>query len=248
MGTGKPMYQIVWSDEFNYMGLPDTSKWYSENHPIPPAGNNKKAGMPRTNEGIRFKNARVMNGQLTIEMHEEDPERMYFSSVRLVSAKSFDQVPKKIQVKASLPDFNGIIPVIGIMLERWEGRKIVAYAERNLLQSLKSGILSSDQMIPGDISNSRVLAYAQQRQVMNEHNSMTTINFVRDDLPKPMITEDEGFYYFREKLFGEYNSPGYNKYRIFISLNIEKAEQIEEKSFHLDFPVKMEIDYIRIFS
>jgi hypothetical protein len=51
----EPDWKLVWSDEFNYSGLPDTSKWGNE------------VGFIRNNElqyytKQRIENARVVNG------------------------------------------------------------------------------------------------------------------------------------------------------------------------------------------
>jgi len=82
--------QPVWSDEFDYTGLPDSMRWsYDVGDGCPNIcgwGNNELQYYTAFNS----KNARVENGKLIIEAHKIKTGERAYSSARLVSKKKGD--------------------------------------------------------------------------------------------------------------------------------------------------------------
>ncbi|HOI50197.1 MAG TPA: glycoside hydrolase family 16 protein, partial [Prolixibacteraceae bacterium] len=71
---GQPVGQkLLWSDEFDYTGLPNPQKWGYEEGFV----RNKEAQY-YTKE--RLKNARVENGKLIITAHKEEFEGAHYTS------------------------------------------------------------------------------------------------------------------------------------------------------------------------
>lgn len=103
-------YKLVWSDEFNYTGLPDTSKWTAEvgGHGW---GNNE---LQYYTAG-RKENARVENGMLTIEARKEDLGGMKYTSARLITKGKGDWKYGRIDVRAKLPKGRGTWPAIWML-------------------------------------------------------------------------------------------------------------------------------------
>jgi len=71
----EPEWKLVWSDEFNYNGLPDTSKWGNE------------VGFVRNNElqyytKHRIENTRVVGGNLLI-IGRKETIRMQITPLRV---------------------------------------------------------------------------------------------------------------------------------------------------------------------
>ncbi|MBL7745413.1 MAG: glycoside hydrolase family 16 protein [Chitinophagaceae bacterium] len=103
-------WKLVWSDEFNYTGLPDTSKWTAEvgGHGW---GNNElqyyTAGRPD--------NARVEDGHLIIEARKEKKDSNNYTSARLITKGKGDWQYGKIEVKAKLPKGLGTWPAIWML-------------------------------------------------------------------------------------------------------------------------------------
>jgi beta-glucanase (GH16 family) len=62
--TKNSKWQLVWSDEFNYNGLPDRTKWGYEAGFI-------RGSEPQYYQQATLKNSRVENGHLFIEAHKE---------------------------------------------------------------------------------------------------------------------------------------------------------------------------------
>lgn len=112
--------RLVWSDEFDYKGLPDSTRW----------GYDKGRGCPQNcgwgNQELQFytwnrpENARVENGCLIIEARREKMEDANYTSARLVSRQKGDWMYGRIEVRAKLPAGRGLWPAIWMLPTGWE--------------------------------------------------------------------------------------------------------------------------------
>lgn len=107
--------KLVWSDEFNYTGFPDSAKWqYSVGDGCPELcgwGNNEL----QYYTAKHLNNARVDNGILTIEVHKEDFEDKEFTSAKLVSKGKQDWKYGRFEIRAKLPPAKGVWSAIWMM-------------------------------------------------------------------------------------------------------------------------------------
>lgn len=103
-------YRLIWSDEFNYTGLPDSNKWSYDvgghgwgNHELQYYTYKKK------------ENARVEKGKLIIEARKENDANNTFTSARLITKGKGDWQYGKIEVRAKIPDGLGTWPAIWML-------------------------------------------------------------------------------------------------------------------------------------
>lgn len=102
--------KMVWNDEFNYSGLPDTSKW---NYDVGGHGwGNNELQFYTAN---RLENARVSSGKLIIEAHKESWDNKAYTSARLVTKGKGDWQYGRIEVKAKIPHGLGTWPAIWML-------------------------------------------------------------------------------------------------------------------------------------
>lgn len=106
-------WKLIWSDEFNYNGLPDSSKWSYDigGHGW---GNNELQYYTEK----RLENARVENGMLIIEARKEDFKDKKFSSARLVTKGKGDWKYGKLEVRAKIPQGVGTWPAIWMLASK----------------------------------------------------------------------------------------------------------------------------------
>lgn len=103
-----PQWQLVWSDEFDYSGLPDSTKWQYE------------VGKIRNNEEqyyaeARLRNTRVENGHLIIEAHREESKIAEYSSGSITTQGRQTWTYGRIEVKAKVPTGVGTWPAIWML-------------------------------------------------------------------------------------------------------------------------------------
>lgn len=110
-------YALVWSDEFDYEGLPDSTKWGYDT-----------GGHGWGNNELQYytndQNATVLDGILTIEARKEaypsvENKTHDWTSARLVSRNKGDWKWGKIEVKAKLPTGKGTWPAIWMLPTDW---------------------------------------------------------------------------------------------------------------------------------
>lgn len=103
-------WSLVWGDEFNYSGLPDSTKW-----------NYDTGGHGWGNQELQYytanraENARVENDQLVIEARKEDLEGSKYTSARLVTKGKADWQYGRVEVKARIPSGLGTWPAIWML-------------------------------------------------------------------------------------------------------------------------------------
>jgi beta-glucanase (GH16 family) len=106
--------KLVWADEFNQNGLPDTTKWSYE------TGNSGWG-----NNELEFytskrpENARVENGSLIIEARKEEYNGARYTSARMLTKNKGDWKYGRIEVKAKLPKGKGMWPAIWMLPTDW---------------------------------------------------------------------------------------------------------------------------------
>lgn len=112
ISDSNPDYQLVWSDEFEYTGLPDSTKW---NYEVGGNGwgNNEKQFYTEKN----LENSNVKDGILHIVALKKEYENSKYTSARLTTYQRFSPQYGKIEVMAKLPLGKGTWPAIWMLPE-----------------------------------------------------------------------------------------------------------------------------------
>ncbi len=103
-------WKLVWSDEFNYKGLPDSSKW---GYDIGGHGWGNSELQYYTNKDTS--NVSVDNGVLKITARKQIRESNAYTSARLQTNGKVDFKYGKIEVRAKLPGGRGTWPAIWML-------------------------------------------------------------------------------------------------------------------------------------
>jgi len=98
-------WKLVWSDEFNYSGLPDSSKW---NYDVGGSGwgNNEKQFYTKADTA----NAVVKNGILSIIARKEKHGDKDYTSARLLTKGKAEWAYGRVEISAKLPPGVGLWP------------------------------------------------------------------------------------------------------------------------------------------
>ncbi len=104
--------KLVWSDEFDGDGLPDSSKWTYDT-----------GGHGWGNRELQFytenrrQNARRENGILIIEAHREDWENRAYTSARLITKGKQSWTKGRFDIRARVPSGRGTWPAVWMLGE-----------------------------------------------------------------------------------------------------------------------------------
>jgi beta-glucanase (GH16 family) len=109
----KTAWHLAWSDEFNYKGLPDTTKWNYDVGSSHGWGNNELEYYTYR----KLNNARVENGKLIIEARKEKVDSFNYTSARLLTRGKAAWQYGKIEVKAKIPKGRGSWSAIWMLAE-----------------------------------------------------------------------------------------------------------------------------------
>ena len=133
-GTTTGEYTLVWSDEFNYTGLPDNSKWsYDTDGNAGGWGNNEKQYYTKE----RLENSEVKGGMLFINAIKENYQPGFnYTSARLVTRTKGDWLYGKVEVRAKLPDGRGMWPAIWMLPTDWAYGNWPASGEIDIMENV----------------------------------------------------------------------------------------------------------------
>lgn len=110
--TQTPDWELVWSDEFDYKGLPDESKWnYDTRGNEYGWGNNELQYYTSS----RDSNAIVNGNHLLIKTYQEDYQNRAYTSARLTTKGKGDWLYGRIEISAKLPGGRGTWPAIWML-------------------------------------------------------------------------------------------------------------------------------------
>lgn len=236
-------YQLVWSDEFDYAGLPDSTKWrYDTKGNDTGWGNNELQYYTLE----RKENAWVEKGILNIIARKENINGKEYTSARLNSKENF--LYGKIEVKAKLPDGRGTWPAIWMLGANidtvgWPAcgeidiMEHVGYDPHNLHSSLHT---TSSFGATINTSSLRVENCDEEFNIYGMIWTKDSISFYVNDQSNP-------FYTYSPSVKTNDNWPYYNPQVFILNLavggNWGGVDGVDDKCF----PQSMQVEYVRIY-
>jgi beta-glucanase (GH16 family) len=103
--TSDSPYRLVWSDEFNYSGLPDSARWNYETGFV-------RNGEAQYYEAKNLANSKVQNGRLTITARYNSLDKSPITSASIITKDKFSFQYGRIEVRAKMPTGSGAWPAI----------------------------------------------------------------------------------------------------------------------------------------
>jgi beta-glucanase (GH16 family) len=238
-------YELVWSDEFDYTGLPDSTKWLYDTEGNDAGWGNREAQYYTVADK---ENASVEDGILKITALKEKYKDKEFTSARLVS--NADWQYGIIEVKAKVPEGVGTWPAIWMMPGGW------SFDDGNWPTVGEIDIMEHVGFDPGVVHSSAHSADyywklgTQKTGTISVPDATTAFNTYKlewtADVLKSYVNDSLYFEYENEGL-GEskwpYNKPFYLILNIAVGGDWGGQQGIDESAF----PQTMEIDYVRVY-
>ncbi len=238
-------YKLVWQDEFQYSGLPDSTKWMFDTD-----GNDEGWG---NNEAQYYTyadndNAWVENGTINITAHKENFGGKEFTSARLMSKADWQY--GKIEVSAKLPTGRGTWSAIWVMPGGW------SYKEGNWPDVGEIDIMEHvghDLGVIHASAHSKDYQWQKQTQktatvfVPDAHNEFHT--YILDWTPDILraYVDDSLYFEYKNEGLGETKWPYDKPFYLIMNLAVGGAWGSIKGVDYEAFPQTMEVDYVRVY-
>ncbi len=241
--TKLPEWELVWADEFEYTGLPDSSKWGYDtgNHGW---GNNELQHY--TDQ--RPENVHVANGLLTISALKEEYNGSQYTSTRLLSKNKGDWTYGKVEVKAKLPAGRGVWPAIWMLPTDWAYGGWPKSGEIDIMENVGYNPDSLFATVHTQSYNHAIGTNKTSGVKMADLSTafhVYTMEWTKDEIK--MLVDGNPYYSFKNEHKTSDEWP-FDK-RFHLLLNIAVGGNWGGKMGVDDsiFPQKMEIDYVRVY-
>ncbi|MBD0331634.1 MAG: glycoside hydrolase family 16 protein [Chitinophagaceae bacterium] len=234
--------KMVWADEFNYSGIPDSTKWNYDT-----GGHGWGNNELQYYTANRLENARVENGTLIIEARNESWMGKKFTSARLTTKGKGDWKYGRIEVRARLPKGTGSWPAIWMLASttplRWPDDGEVDIMEH----------VGFDQ--------GRVHASVHTKKYNHVIGTQKTANTVVPDCSEKfhkytldwrpnainISVDDHQYFTFGNEHRGEDAWPFTKPFHLLLNIAVGGNWGGQKGVDSAAFPMKMEIDYVRVY-
>jgi len=243
-------YDLVWADEFNGEGLPDASKWAYDTHANKGGWYNNEL---QYYSEARLKNSRQEDGVLIIEAHAEELDEMEdwggqeFTSARLITDGKQTWTYGFYEISAKLPCAYGSWPAI------WT---LGTAEDKNWPEIGEIDIMEHVGRDPGTVHGT-----LHTKDFNHTINTQRANQIYVDDVceafhryqlhwtPEKIAIGMDDEMYFELKNNGEgygswpFDDPHYLLLNVAVGGWGGEPDQIDKA----DFPVRMEVDYVRVW-
>ncbi|MFZ1530039.1 MAG: glycoside hydrolase family 16 protein [Ferruginibacter sp.] len=234
-------WKLVWADEFNYKGLPDSSKWDYDvgSHGW---GNNEKQNYTRANTA----NARVNGSKLIIEARKEYTDSLPYSSARLVTRGKASWQYGKLLVRARLPKGLGSWPAIWMLadnMKQWPND-----GEIDIMEHVGYDPAVVHASVHTKKYNHVISTQKTAKVTVKDFSKRFHVYAVEWNKDSLQVSVDgKVFFTFKNEHTGygawPFDNPMHLLLNIAVGGNWGAAKGLDDKTM----PWKMEVDYVRVF-
>lgn len=234
--------KLVWSDEFNYKGLPDSTKW---NYDVGGKGWGNNELQYYTSRQLG--NARVEKGMLIIEAKKETIEKNAYSSARLLTKGKGDWTYGRIDVKARIPKGRGTWPAIW-MLGSTTPLKWPDDGEIDIMEHV-----GYDQGVIHASTHTKKYFHS----IGTQKTAVTTVadcsekfhvySLDWDAETVTMLIDNKAYFSFKNEHTGNDAWPFNKPFHLLLNIAVGGGWGGQKGVDDTIFPQKMEIDYVRVY-
>lgn len=255
-GDRKPDYQtittpggtweLVWDEEFNYVGLPDSTKWsYDIQGNAWGWGNNEAQYYTEAKK----ENTWVENGVLTITALKQQMEGKEYTSARLITKGKGDWLYGRFEIRAKLPTGRGTWPAIWMLPTDSEYGGWPASGEIDIMENVgydpdtivASAHTDSYNHVMGTQKNARIAC-------TDSYTTFHTYSLEWEEDEYRVYIDDMHYFTFENEKNSFKEWPFDKRFHLLLNLavggNWGGAKGVDEALCPLHF----EIDYVRVYT
>ena len=231
---------LVWQDEFDQDGLPNSTKWgYNIGNGDNGWGNNESEYYTD-----RLENAKVENGVLKITAKKESYEGFDYTSARLLTQGKFEFTYGRIDVSAKLPAGGGLWPAIWMLGANISAVGWPACGEIDIMEYVGNNPGQISSALHTSSSYGATLNY-KVKSITNETTEFHLYSMVWTEDSITFLLDDVEYYTYNPSTKNDQTWPFYNKQ--FIILNVAVGGNLGGTIDPNFVSSTMEIDYVRVY-
>lgn len=238
-------YQLIWADEFDYEGLPDSGKWSFDTEGNTWGWGNNDA---QNYTDSRIENAEVKDGLLRITAIKEATDGKAYSSARIRTKGKGDWLYGKFEVKAKLPEGRGLWPAIWMMPSDSEYGNWPASGEIDIMENV--GYAPDTILATVHTKSYNHLIHTQRPDTICLPTCYDEFHVYKLEwTPEEMniFVDDAHFFTFRNEGTGPNEWPFDKRFHLILNVavggNWGGLKGIDETIF----PQSMLVDYVRVY-
>lgn len=236
---------LVWNDEFNYNGLPDSTKWSYDTEGNKTSWGNKELQHYTDSDSS---NVWVSDGKLTIKAQKKDTVGKPYTSARLVTRGKGDWLYGRFEIRAKLPTGRGTWPAIWMLPTDWEYGAWPASGEIDIMENVGF----NPDTIVGTVHLERynhLLGTQKGKPIYNPTSYKEFHTYVLEwEADECRIYQDSVHYFtFKNEHKGNEYWPFDKRFHLLLNLAIGGTWGGRMGVDDTLFPQKFEIDYVRVY-
>lgn len=238
-------WELIWDEEFDYEGLPDSTKWsYDTQGNATGWGNNEAQYYTIADSS----NAYVKDGILTITALKQPMGGKEYTSARLITKGKGDWLYGRFETRAKLPSGLGTWPAIWMLSTDWEYGGWPASGEIDIMENVG---YDPDTIVGTAHTESynHVLGTQKTAKIYYPDSYKTYHTYVLEWEPDEyrLYVDDVLYFTFKNEKTGFKEWPFDKRFHLLLNLavggNWGGMKGIDDTLF----PHKFEIDYVRVY-
>lgn len=238
-------YELVWQDEFDYLGLPDSTLWLYDTEGNDAGWGNNEAQF--YTEG-RIENAKVENGILNVIAQKENFKDKKFTSARLMTKADWKY--GKIETRAKLPAGRGTWAAIWMMPGGWSfndgnwpdvGEFDIMEHVGHDLGLIHASAHSKDYQWQKGTQQTDTIRIADVAEAFHTYTWEWTPEVVK------AYVDNKLFFEYKNEGLGESKWPYEKPFYLILNVAVGGAWGAMQGIDDEVFPQTMEVDYVRVY-
>ena len=238
-------YELVWSDEFDYQGLPDPGKWSYDTIGNAWGWGNHELQYYTTAE---IRNASVSKGTLKITVLKDTTGISNYTSARLMTKDKGDWLYGRFEIKAKLPDGRGLWPAIWMLPSDWEYGGWPQSGEIDIMENVGFDPYTIVSSVHTSDYNHRIHTERNNKITVNDNRDKFHVYGVEwDETTIKGFIDDQIYFTFEKEADDPKVWPFDKRFHLLLNIAVGGDWGGQKGIDDSIFPATMEIDYVRVY-
>ena len=239
----KQKWKLAWQDEFNYEGLPDSTKW---NYDI--GGNGWGNDELQYYSSNRKQNGYVSEGYLYIQALKENYLNNPYTSARLVTKGKKEFMYGKFEIRAKIPKGKGVWPAFW-MLSAKEPRTWPDDGEIDIMENVgyTPGEITGAAHVKKNKIGTETLSIVNETIIPNASEAFHVYSLIWTPDRLEWFVDDKLFHFYDKAGKAEWQWPFNENFYLLLNVAVGGSWGGRKGVDDAIFPQAMLVDYVRVY-